>query len=456
MSMLDLTANHAVTTELLLHPLDWRARAVEQLEIASADRCLRRRSLQCAPLRTVLDRVASLGDAEEVFVVLHIATVPRGPLLDFDVEGPDGSSAFLLPRGEIAARQLDFLKAVMDQVPLRLTADQLTFVSALLSFPLDNWFHNGEPPIDVKGYLADGLGQEIDASRFSAWLDVAGECRRLLQGFCDLDGFNIVLDPLFALPLACGEGDGSSLEQAERLLTAYMDLVRLLCARDAPDSPVRDALNSLVDYGHSYDLLVAVKVPLDMPFMLKYQENRIIDFDLKQWGKQDVVLADANSNHVAVRVTDPNVRIKELRAEHPVTRAASFGTFTVAIQPSVSAFYAHGDDRDYRARLWLRLAPLRRLQLVQWLAFALVSAVAAVLWIEAPEGRDLALLAGPTALSATVLLAREPTTLGSRLRRIPSALLGIALAAMVVIALVLYLDSHGWIHDLEHRLTSVF
>jgi hypothetical protein len=175
--------------------------------------------------------------------------------------------------------------------------------------------------------------------------------------------------------------------------------------------------------------------------MLKYAESREIDLDWRtRKGTQDVVIADALTNHVYVRVTDPNVRLSHLAALTPDHNAEeAFGDFTVNPQSSVRAFYAHGDDREFRVRLQIGLSPLRRLELVNYLAPLLVLAVVAVMIRERPQGRDLALLAGPVALSATVLLNREPTTLGSRLRLMSTALLAVALLALGLVALLLYL-----------------
>jgi hypothetical protein len=54
--------------------------------------------------------------------------------------------------------------------------------------------------------------------------------------------------------------------------------------------------------------------------------------------------------------------------------------------------------------------------------------------------RDLALIVGPSALAASVLLAREPSTLGSRLRLMSSAILAAALAALIVVATTQYIS----------------
>ena len=49
--VLDLSENEQVTVALLANPLDWRVRVVEEITIDAATTCLRRRSLQVAPIR---------------------------------------------------------------------------------------------------------------------------------------------------------------------------------------------------------------------------------------------------------------------------------------------------------------------------------------------------------------------------------------------------------------------
>lgn len=81
------------------------------------------------------------------------------------------------------------------------------------------------------------------------------------------------------------------------------------------------------------------------------------------------------------------------------------------------AFYSHDPDRDYRIRIEFRLGLLRRLESVSVLAAVLVCSLTYALWNSYDlDVRTLALLGGPAALAASVLVGREQSTLGSRLR----------------------------------------
>jgi len=95
-----------VTTRLLLQPLEWRERAVEELALDSASFVRRRRTLQVLPLRPLLqDLLPAACSATTARLVLPVATLDKRPLPDVDVTSPHGD-AVLIRRFEIAPRQI--------------------------------------------------------------------------------------------------------------------------------------------------------------------------------------------------------------------------------------------------------------------------------------------------------------------------------------------------------------
>jgi len=76
-----------LTIGLLDDPLEWRVRAVDELLVDAATSARHRRSLQCAPLRDFLPPTG----ADTAFIAVPVCSVPRGPLLDFDIEGPSAT-----------------------------------------------------------------------------------------------------------------------------------------------------------------------------------------------------------------------------------------------------------------------------------------------------------------------------------------------------------------------------
>jgi hypothetical protein len=184
-----------------------------------------------------------------------------------------------------------------------------------------------------------------------------------------------------------------------------------------------------------------MRVPLDEPFMVKYSERRDLRLSLLRGsGSQKLVIADAQTNHFTFRVADPNVRISHFEARQVSSDDFAYGAFQSREDGQSRAVYAHDPDRDYRIRLTFRLAFLRRLQVIPYVAFVLVALLTLALVHEGPtQLKDLALIVGPSALAASVLLAREPSTLGSRLRFVSSGLLFLALVAQLGVAVSLYL-----------------
>lgn len=77
---------------------------------------------------------------------------------------------------------------------------------------------------------------------------------------------------------------------------------------------------------------------------------------------------------------------------------------------------------------------MRRLQLVPYAVGVVLAAVAWLIRNADPGPRELALLVGPGALAASIVLAREPSALGSRLRRLSNLWVVAGMAAVFLVA----------------------
>ncbi len=435
----NLIDNRDVTVALLSDPLGWRVRVVEEIHIDSATSCTRRRSLQAAPLRDYLGRLAPRR-ASHALLALNVAPMPRGPLLDFDVEGPDGS-AWLLPRTEIAARQAQYLRELANLSHVQLTDEVTALLTAVLGFT-GELLEDGEPT-DFGAYLRDGLGRQVEDQFLSRWQDISLRCRTILRPRLDeFRGYSAPESPSLVLPQLFASGSILTDLAATELLDSYaiaLERINAHAQQEKTADAADEFLNALADYANSYDLIVAMKVPLDEPFLVKYSERRDLTLTLRNRGHQDLVIADAQSNHVTFRVPDANVRITEFQADNPRSSSPAYGAFQSRTDAQSRAFYAHDPDRDYRIRLTFGLAPLRRLQVVPYLAALLLFALTVALWIDRPTSLgDLALIVGPSALAASVLLARDATTLGSRLRFWSTTCLVGAMIALLGTATILY------------------
>lgn len=441
--VVDLIDNVDLTTTLLSNPLYWRIRAVEHVTLESGSSCLRSRSLQVAPLRDLVTDVVDVGTAKNAWLVLNVAPMPRGPLLDFDVIGPEGD-AFLLPRLEIANREAAFIRHVSQSagVPVDPLLEALLRSALGFSQAYGLQSTHAEP---LRRFLEDGTGQSPPSPVLESIVEVGEQCRRVLQPRADVTvSVNATQQPGLTIPDLLSSGHIENWSDARDLLIRYQEWLVTLSTQANIDEPNLhdDVLNSLADYGAHYDMMVALEVPLDAPFMIKYKERR--DLDVAIWtGKatQSLVVADAQSNHVALSVVDPNVRIVSAQALAPDGLPA-FGAFAARASQQVYAFYASSEDREYRVDLTFKLAPLFRLQLVPYLVAILLSLLGVGLFSEdLPTLRDAALVVGPAALAASILLAREPSTLGSRLRVASSSAVLAALLFVVVMAAWKYIES---------------
>lgn len=435
----NLIDDRGVTASLLANPLGWRVRVVEEILVDSATSCTRRRSLQAGPLREVLGTKVPRR-VTHALLALNVAPMPRGPLMDFDVKGPEGD-AWLLPRTEIAERQSQYLLQLANLSRVPISKELAVLIAAVLGFT-GELFSTGAPA-DLSGYFEDGLGRPVAPTVLEDWEKVARRCEAVLRprldefrGYSAPENPSLVIPQLFETDLLSTDSD------ATRLLESYATALECFQARAQEvdlAGTAEEFLTALADYGNSYDLIVAMKVPLDEPFLVKYSERRDLTLNIRNRGHQDLVIADAQSNHVTFRLSDANVRITRFQADHPRSSSPAYGAFQSRNDAQSRAFYAHDPDRDYRIRLVFGLASLRRLQVVPYLAVLLLVALTVALWIDRPTRLgDLALIVGPSALAASVLLARDPTTLGSRLRFVSSLSLIVAMVALLGTAAFLY------------------
>ncbi|WP_206446482.1 hypothetical protein [Agrococcus sp. KRD186] len=438
-----------MTVELLSRPLDWRVRVVEEIVVESATSCLRSRSLQVSPLRRLLRRHVR-RNATHALLAMNVAPMPRGPLLDFSVEGPEGSG-WLLPRVEIAERQALYLESLAKQIRLETSPQLHGLLVAICGFT-GEWIGDSLDRATLERYLELGVGEVLPKDAVAAWREVADACRAVLRPFLDVfKGYSAPEDPALVIPEILEAGVISNFDEATALLGEYRELIERLHRhhREHDGSPGLEFLRSLADYANHFDLMVALKVPLDEPFLVKIEDRRALKLTaLRNTGDQELVVADAQTNHVTFKVPDPNVRIAAFSARVPGSPAFAQGAFHAREDEQGVSLYAHETERDYRIRLVFKLAPLARLRVVPWFASLLLFLLTAALLVDQPTDlRTLALITGPAALGASILLVREASTLGSRLRLLASVAVLVALTCLTLASVWLFvigmLDASG-------------
>jgi len=441
----NLSETDDVTGLLLANPEVWRARAVEDILVISASACSIRRSLQVAPLRNLLgDHVSP--NAHMALISLPIIRMPKGPLNSFSITGPRGA-AMVLPRLEIAERELSYLSYLAKNTAIQIDDALREPLIEILSFA-DEWIDSSSPD-DAREHLA----RVIEAPRYEEALERIKKVDRVASRVLSsrrapTEYVRATEKPSLIVPRLFGSEFAREPDDAVKALESYADLLTTAEARAASNEYAAEFLDSLADYGSHYDLVAAMSVPLDEAFVVKYEERRPLK--LEPWtnrGTQTVESADALSNHIAVRVSDPNVRLR-------VCGLTPHGQATadVAYEPAsysdgqTTTWYGHEPGREVRVDVTFSVRLLPRLFMVPTAVTVLNLLIAVGLVIErVTELNTLAIVTSPTALAVSLLTTREPSTLGSRLRRLSTALLGTSL--IVLIATATWLFAYGQLSD---------
>jgi len=444
--MSDNTANiiddRSATVTMLSEPLAWRVRAVEKISIDAASTCLRRRSVQVAPLRHVLRRHLPddnrHGPYTHAVLAVFVAPFPRGPLLDFDVEGPYGSAS-LLPRAEIATREAMYLEHLALECGITVSDTVRPLLIAVLGYsgPWDD-----TAPDEL---LQNGLPFALAEQTLVEWTKLQARCADLLADRVGSLDLSAVASPLMVMPELAANGFWSTESDGSVLLDSYVQLLeqisRLAVSAVEELAPLaNEFFVAFADYANSYDLMAVMRVPLDEPFVVKCSERRTLRLDPKRnSGFQELVIADARTNHVTVKVEDPNARLAKAAAYKEHSSEYADGALLTRRNDQYVAFYSHDPNRDYRIRIEFTLGLLSRLESVPFFASLLIVLLCLAMWNTTDiDVRTLALLGGPAALAASVLVGREQSTLASRLRLRGTAVLSSTLALLVATVVILY------------------
>jgi len=442
---LDLTSTE-VTCRLLRDPRAWRERAVESLHVGSAQFIRRERSLQCRPLYPVVADLlpASAVPSSRAFVVLPLAVLPKQPLLEFGVEGPHGS-AQLLRRPDIADRETALIASYANEAGLGLPAGLDILLPRLLAFTEGSWeairadTARGADP--VAAYLDRGLDVPPTPQQRARLRVASVTTTGILEPYSDRSHRHVSAPerPLLVVPELVEDGYVPDVESAVLLIeqyAAFLDAAAVL-ATQAPNA-ASDLLVVLSDYGHQWELMVLVEVPLDRPFSIVYRH--LDPVAVRAWRNTIspvVVIADADSNHVALSVSDPGTRLLNPHARHPRTGDKAEMGSTSRQSNEMHAFYVWEVKVDFRAILSARLDVLRRVVVANVLVGLVVLLLAAALVVRPPAtAGELAIVSGPTAAVAGLLLLREPSTLASRLRSRYSA--GVVVCVLVLLAVTVW------------------
>lgn len=424
--------------ELLWHK-EWRARVVEKIEIDRGEYARCHHAIQAAPLRDFLPESRITGE-DQAIVALPLQTLPKGPLVNFDVDAPSGQS-FLLKRGAIASIEAIYISRMAESIDVSVSDDVFQLIGAICEFTPGPWAgYLAEYPTEdqaLRQYLTEGIGVSITDEDMETWSQLGGEAGKILAAALDEDYDNksSADNPLLALPLLTTDAD-MSIDAITDVLSHFAEFVDSCVDKDGEVSPT---LEALADYGRRYEAIVQCEIVLDEPFTIRV--SRDINLNRSRTGviSIETVFSDAISNHVAVSVVDPDVDIRRLPARQ--LNGEEVSSFTL-VRSSSEDFAAYGSepDRPYRILFRFRLTP-GWLTLAASATFTLIAliSVALLLVVRPLTSDDAALLVIPTTLIAGLIAVQQRTTLSGQLIapfRTVSLLAIIALWCIVAVELV--------------------
>ncbi|MBL7501315.1 hypothetical protein I6A84_26740 [Frankia sp. CNm7] len=488
--VLDLTDVDEVTTTLLAPPEEFRGlrrRVVDQFTLLSANRARLARSVNWGPLDGLLaavvpptGRVDTRGHLPaEVSVLLPLSTLPKRALVAFDLAGPGGDAAHLVPyptsvalQGNVVTRLAEEIglpaaptvRRVVDAIsrfrPGKLSGNHLGLVSPSRRRPLAV----GE----LRTYLEQSADLAVPEPRLRRWAALAAPAQRELVAALDEP-----FDPLSSadtLLIAVGElwrdpdvPTPLGLDDIEGYLAAFVDWVGDLATAGPAAVPV---LSTVAEYGRRWEALAAVTLDPYRPSLIKMTEERRAALSRRppapvlasrgwRWRRvagavalAPVALLDLDpgsfgSYHVSIGTDDSSIEIS-----HPVVldllgRPVE-RTYVEDVQHNreVYAYYTTDVRRPSRAQLavGLSISPdVSRVTVAILVLMALAVALAALPFELGPDA--VAVIAVPSSFAATILLTRERSSLAAWVLGPAKVAM---LALLVALAVLSGLRALGW------------
>jgi hypothetical protein len=439
----DLTNSSAFTLALLDDTWRWRQRVVEELELGSGDHVRVRSNFQLE-FPPDLVRPFSGPRARWIKVLLPLVTRPKRPLLNFDVEPPQGrGQAHLIRRASIAAIAGEYLGRLVASSPVArevapgLPAKLLEAICVTTPTIFAEYEANAPTrDLGLAAYLTDGLGLVVsadDAARWSANQRKVGEV--LAAALAEPpDPYSSSEHVLLALPRL--EPRPTSVAQIDAVVGAYRDAV--LAAERADDYSL---LAVLAEYGRRYELILELEAPLDQPFTVRVSEQRPLELRRGGWTTRRFGLRDASGWHFEARTTDHTIEIADFRVH-------DLAGNPVGIPPLEGARYtkeflalsSSDPERPATVAIGLRLRPTRDVRYTSFFVAALVwSAAVAALLLPADENAfvdALNLLTVPTTFAVALVLLRDESSLAARLQRPWRIGLGVAITVLWIDLLI--------------------
>ncbi|SNQ49086.1 conserved hypothetical protein [Frankia canadensis] len=485
--VLDLTDVDEVTMTLLAPPAPYqglRRRVVDQFTIVSANRCRLARSVNWGPLDAILNEIVPVTGTgrvdtagrlpPEVLVLLPVSTLSKRALVAFDLTGPGGSDAHLMPYGTSVAVQGNLIAGLADPLGAPLDETARRVVDAISRFRPGRLSGNyprlaatrGRPLRlgAIRTYLEREADLAVTEERLRRWRGLVGDAERALAA-----ALGEPFDPLSSaetLLLAVGElwrdpdvSDGLDPTAIEGYLTAFTSWIDALVGVGPDAVPV---LSTVAEYGRRWEALAAVTVDPYRPFLIKSSEElrtilvrsvfarSTFGGSVPLWRQLlhpaaviDVDSGGTASHHVSIGTDDTSIEL-----DTPVM-VDQFGdpvrrTYIEDIQRNreVYAFYTTDARRPARSRLIVGLsvsADVSRVTGAISVLMALTVGLTALPVSLAPDA--VAVITLPSSFAATLLLTRERSSLAAW---VLGPVKTVLLALLVALAVLAGLRAAGW------------
>ncbi|HWL35939.1 MAG TPA: hypothetical protein VNQ77_07075 [Frankiaceae bacterium] len=398
---------------------EWKKRGVEEITIGSAQSVESRRSFQCADLGDALGSLRPRG-ATHASVVLPLTTLPKRPLLGFDVSAPDRTVANLPPRGALAELEAGFVCRLADAGGIRVDDTMRLLITKICEFSpgrWTRWYPDLPYETRVAGYVESQTGWRLADDVVKQWLDAVAPARASLADAVGLppDPDSSAENPVLVVPLVQAVA-GIGPDDVLPLLRRYARFVERCTALDHVEPFAPHAM--LAEYGRVWEVMIECTVPLDGPFIVRMSERRSLNLSGDGVADLEVTTGDALSNHTVVRVIDENVCLGKpdaIAIDGSPLREDEFDS--VRFTAEEVATYASGPDREYRIKMQIPLTVVGHVGATNTVvaALTLLSIVLVLRGWSAIDAADLAVLVIPTTFAASLAVTRERTTLASHL-----------------------------------------
>lgn len=479
--ILDLTDVEEVTTTLLAPPAAFqgvRRRVVDQFTIVSANRLRVNRSINWGPLDGLLTRTVPENSRfdtrgrlpEEVSLLVPISTLPKRALVAFNLVGPGGSDAHLMPYTTSVAIQGHLVYRIADAAGCPAPPERARRMVDAISRFRPGRLTGNRPDLTpywrplttpaLHSYLNKDADTMVREATLERWTALAEPAQHVLH-----EALAEPFDPLSSadtLLLALGElwrdpevPAGLTEDMIEGYLQEFVDWIADLVRVGPAAEPV---LCTVAEYGRRWEALASVTLDPYRPCLIKMTEERRTLLSRRspvrnylpwwRWPITPVATVDLDpggpgSYHVSVGTDDTSVEIS-----NPVVidlhdkRVKRTYIEDVQRNREVYAFYSTDARRQPRARLVvaLRVSPDVSRVTVAILALMVITVGLSALPFEL--GADaVSVVAVPSSFAATLLLTRERSSLAAWVLGPAKVTL---LVLLVLLALLSGLRALGW------------